>query len=155
MRDAYCRPSSANPVAEIADFALRCRASADIIRCQPSRIETVSVPSLPERMHAVLDDRLVEAFSEAAAHFGTKDVVLFFEEAEACLTALPREFLLRDPNAPAFLREYIDKAANDLDFPTGDDPAFWLVYFGADGRTALCAIHAKVIAKAGSSLRVQ
>lgn len=128
----------------------------DIIGLQVTRSEAVTpLATIQERMRAVVDAEMLEALSEAQAHFGTSDLVLFFEEAVPRVTAVPRTVVVEDPNAPAYLRENIRQPASELGFPSGDDLAFWLVYFGADGLSGFCAMHLKRVALPAGASRVQ
>ena len=130
--------------------------AGDIIVLQASRRKAVRrVATIRERMTAVVDAEMLEAVSEAQAHFGTSDLVLFFEEAIPRVTAVPRQSVIDDLDAPAYLRENIGEPAGKLGFPLGDDIAFWLVYFGADGVSGFCAMHLKrvVLPTGGSSLQ--
>ena len=120
------------------------------------RREDVTVQAtIQERMRAVVDAEMLEAIAEAQAHFGTSDLVLFFEEAVPRATVVPRTVVLEDPHAPAYLRENIGEPASKLGFPSGDDIAFWLVYFGADGLSGFCAMHLKRVALPAGRSRMQ
>ena len=89
--------------------------------------------TIEERMRDVLDAEMLAAVSEAQAHFGTSDLVLFFEEAFPRVTAVPRRTVIEDPDAPAYLRENIRQPASELGFPSGDDIAFWRVALQGGG----------------------
>ena len=103
--------------------------------------------SINDRIWEVVDARMLEACARAAEHFRTRDLVIFYDETAGeapKVTALPREHVLKDPQAPAFLRGKIDRSAADASSPMGPDYlSFWLVYFCADGDSGMCLAGAR------------
>ncbi len=140
---------------DIRDLVLREALPGEIIGFQATRSDAVTLETIQERMRAVVDAEMLEAFSQARAHFGTSDLVIFFEEAIPRLTAVPRKAVIQDPDAPIYLRENIGQPASKLGFPSGDDIAFWLVFFGADGMSGFCAMHLKRVALPPAGSRIQ
>lgn len=121
----------------------------------PGTYAMTPLTDIQERMRAVVDSEMLDAVAQAQAHFGTSDLVLFFEEAFPRVTAVPRRLVIEDPQAPPYLRENIRQPASEVGFPSGDDIAFWLVYFGADGVSGFCAMHLKRVCLAAAVSRVQ
>ncbi len=112
----------------------------------------VSTDLLESRVCRLVDDRLFRAFWDGAAHFGTRDLVLFFDESAEVdpVDILPRDRVACDPKIPGRIQERLRKpavyAATKL---TTSDTAFWLVVFFNDGESAIFAINAKPIAPGG------
>jgi hypothetical protein len=108
--------------------------------------------TIEDRVHALVDNRLFKAFWDAATHFGTNDLVLYFDETEdEPLSVLPRKKLASGPNLPESLRKiqkHPNEAAKQL---TAADTAFWFVVKFADGEGACLAINAKSVAPGGSA----
>lgn len=86
--------------------------------------------SLEERAKALVDDRLIQCFWDAANHLGTTDLVVYFDtEVEVDpVSVFVREALLKGPNAPPELVSKISKPARDAGITLkGTQTAFWLV----------------------------
>ncbi len=112
----------------------------------------VSTDPLESRVRRLVDDRLFRAFWDGAAHFGTRDLVLFFDESVEVdpVDILPRERVAGDPKIPRRIQEKLSKSAVDTATKlTASDTAFWLVVFFSDGESAIVAINAKPIAPGG------
>lgn len=112
----------------------------------------VSTDPLESRVRRLVDDRLFRAFWDGAAHFGTRDLVLFFDESVEVdpVDILPRERVAGDPKIPRRIQEKLSKPAVDTATKlTASDTAFWLVVFFSDGESAIVAINAKPIAPGG------
>src|SRR5580704_5639904 len=88
--------------------------------------------NLEARARAVVDDRLFAAYWAAVEHFGTTDLVLYFDTEREVdpVDAFVRTRLLADPNIPTVLATKISKPARDAATATaltGASTAFWLV----------------------------
>jgi len=106
------------------------------------------------RIKALIDERLFKAFWDGVQHFGTKDLVLFFDltEAEDPVTILPRDRMANEKTLSASFKEKITKPARDAAFQLSvGETAFWLVVHYADGDGACVAINAKPIAPGGNA----
>jgi hypothetical protein len=85
---------------------------------------------LEARARAVVDERLFAAYWASVDHFGTTDLVLYFdtEREEDPVDAFVRTRLLADPNIPGPLSAKISKPAKDAATTlAGAGTAFWLV----------------------------
>lgn len=111
------------------------------------------MPTLEARVRALVDDRLFQAFWDAAKHFGTRDLVLFFDDSEAePLNISPRESLLGEAGLPESLRKNIQKPASEAAIHLkGADATFWLVAMFSDGQGATLAINATPLAPGGNA----
>lgn len=104
------------------------------------------------RVRSLVDERLFKAFWDGVSHFGTKDLVLFFDESVEVdpVNVLPRERMLGESNIPMALQIKLSKPAVDAAIHlTASDTAFWLIVLFADGNMASVAINAKPIAPGG------
>jgi hypothetical protein len=111
------------------------------------------MPTVEDRVRALVDDRLFKAFWEGAAHFGTRDLVMFFDESdEEPVNISPRLPLLAEAGLPENLRSKIQKPASEAAVQLkGADTAFWLMAMFADGKAACVAINAKPLARGGTA----
>ncbi|TKD12364.1 hypothetical protein [Polyangium fumosum] len=111
------------------------------------------VVKLDARLHNLIDDRLFEAYWAAVEHFGTTDLVLYFDtEVEVDpVTAYVRERLLADPSAPKFLAEKVSKPAKDtaVELKSGST-AFWLIVSFPD-ETIITAVNAQRLGEGGAA----
>jgi hypothetical protein len=112
--------------------------------------------SIERQMRAAMNEGLLEAFSEAVAHLGTNDLVLFVREAvgdEHAFSAVPRAIVADDPMAPQLLRDLIRLPAREVEPRAAPgDLTFWLVYLAGDGGSCCCAVNAKLIAELSSPM---
>jgi|HubBroStandDraft_2_1064218.scaffolds.fasta_scaffold837681_1 hypothetical protein len=71
--------------------------------------------NLEERARAVVDERLFAAYWAGVDHFGTTDLVLYFDTEREVdpVDAFVRARLLEDPNIPEPLATKISKPAKD------------------------------------------
>ena len=86
--------------------------------------------NLEARARAVVDERLFAAYWASVEHFGTTDLVLYFdtEREEDPVDAFVRARLLADPSIPPPLAAKISKPAKDAATAlTEARTAFWLV----------------------------
>ena len=106
----------------------------------------MSVTSETDCVDALVDDRLFDAFWVAVEHFGTTDLVVFFETERDVnpVSVAIRESLLKAANTPHFLRE---KLANK---PMAASPTtFWLVVAFRD-QVTVTAVTARRTGEGGS-----
>ena len=106
------------------------------------------------RVRQFVDGRLFKVFWDGVAHFGTKDLVVFFDESVKVdpVSILPRERVAGDPNIPARLQAKLKKPAVDAaTMLTASDTAFWLIVHFCDGQSAVVAVNAKPIAPGGNA----
>ncbi|MBK8940002.1 MAG: hypothetical protein IPM79_20865 [Polyangiaceae bacterium] len=85
--------------------------------------------ALEARARALLDDRLFDAYRASVDHFGTTDLILYFdtERDEDPVSAYVRERFISKPDAPRFVGEKFAKPAKDAAVNLkGASTAFWL-----------------------------
>lgn len=124
-------------------------ASADV--CND---DAMAQSELEDRLKHLIDDRLFEAYWAAVEHFGTTDLILFFdtEREEDPVTAHRRQQLLDAPDAPPSLAKKCSKpAAESASTLTGASTAFWLVASFPDDEMVITAVRAQRLAEGGSA----
>lgn len=112
------------------------------------------IARLESRVHALVDDRLFKAFWDAAAHFKTTDLVLFFDESQEVdpVTAYVRVKLIAAADAPEYLKMKLNRPARDTAVHlSASESAFWLVVNFSDGEMASVAINAKLVGPGGNA----
>lgn len=109
---------------------------------------------LETRVHALVDERLFKAFWDAATHFKTTDLVLYFDESEEVdpVTAYVRDKLITAADVPEFLSKKLHKPARATAVHlTDSETAFWFVVMFNDGETVCVAINAKLMGPGGNA----
>lgn len=111
-------------------------------------------PDSQRKFAELIDDRLFTAFWDGAKHFGTTDLVLFYDESldEDPVSILPRLRLIKDADLPASLLSIINKAASTATKQFhSTDASFWFIVYSQDGEMVHGAINAKLISPGGSA----
>ncbi len=109
---------------------------------------------LESRIKALVDDRLIAAFWDAAAHFKTRDIVLVFDESQEVdpVSCLNREAFLTGTHLPDSIRIKLNRPAKDAAVHLkNSDTAFWLLAMFTDGESACVAVNAKLLAPGGNA----
>lgn len=112
------------------------------------------IDALEARIRSLVDDRLIQAFRDAASHFGTTDLVLCFDESVEIdpITAHVRETLIKATDIPELLRKKLNKPARDAAFKLmAREVAFWFIPIFRDGEMACLAINSTLIGPAGNA----
>lgn len=115
---------------------------------------SAQMEALETRVRCLVDDRLIEAFRNAASHFGTTDLVLCFDESVEIdpVAAYVRETLVNATDIPESLREKLNKPARDAAFKLmAREVAFWFIPIFRDGEMACMAINATLIGPGGNA----
>jgi hypothetical protein len=110
--------------------------------------------NLDARTRAVVDERLFAAYWASVEHFGTTDLVLYFdtEREEDPVDAFVRPRLLSDPNIPPGLATKISKPAKDAATAlTAAGTAFWLVVSFPDEELIVTAVIAQRTSPGGAA----
>lgn len=104
--------------------------------------------ALERKVAALLDDRLIEAFFDAAAHFKTHDLVLVFntELRHDPVTAEVREQMIQDPEIPLNLKQKLSNPPKRGDSHT----AFWLIMILPDD-IVVTAVNSFMLGEGGSA----
>jgi hypothetical protein len=116
--------------------------------------EVEEAMNLEARARAVVDERLFAAYWAGVEHFGTTDLVLYFdtERDEDPVDAFVRERLLADPDIPEGLATKISKPAKDAASAlTGASTAFWLVVSFPDEELIVSAVIAQRVGQGGTA----
>lgn len=98
---------------------------------------------LESRARALIDERLFQAYWASVEHYGTTDLVLYFDTAVDVdpVTVFVRERLLADPAAPSVLTQKVSKPAKDAAVELkGGSTAFWLVVAFPDEMITMAVI---------------
>jgi hypothetical protein len=106
------------------------------------------------RARAVVDERLFAAYWASVDHFGTTDLVLYFDtdRREDPVDAFVRTRLLADANIPGPLSAKISKPAKDAATTwTGAGTAFWLVVLFPDEEMIVSAVVAQRAGQGGTA----
>jgi hypothetical protein len=106
------------------------------------------------RARAVVDERLFAAYWASVDHFGTTDLVLYFDtdRREDPVDAFVRTRLLADANIPGPLSAKISKPAKDAATTwTGAGTAFWLVVSFPDEEMIVSAVVAQRAGQGGTA----
>ncbi|WP_047516741.1 hypothetical protein [Methylophilus sp. Q8] len=109
-------------------------------------------PVSQRRFADLIDDRLFTAFWDGAKHFGTTDLVLFYDESldEDPVSIMPRLRLINDADLPASLLSIINKASSTATKQLNStDVSFWFIVYFQDGEMVHGAINAKLIGPGG------
>jgi len=107
---------------------------------------------LEERINALVDEKLFQAFWDASTHFKSTDLVLFFDDTEPIhpVSAYVRTKLLLADDLDEDLRKKISKPAREACFKlTPSETVFWLAVQFVDGERACVAVNAKRIMPGG------
>jgi hypothetical protein len=104
-----------------------------------------------ERARALVDDRLLDCYWDAVKHFGTTDLVLFFDtEVEVDpVQTLVRTRFLENPDLPPDMRAKLSKPASQAATRLKGTTAFWLVASFPDGGF-VAAVTAERLGKGGT-----
>ena len=105
-----------------------------------------------DRIAPLVDERLFEAFWGAVEHFGTTDLVVFFETERDVdpVDVLTREGILKNPNASDFLRAKVAKQPGAASVPGASPTTFWFVAVFPD-ETIVTAVTARRIGNGGAA----
>lgn len=100
----------------------------------------------------LVDDRLFDAFWDAAKHFGTTDLVVIFETErdEDPVAVRTRESVLKDPNTPDDLRAKFANQPKAASEPGASPTTFWFVAVFPDD-VIVTSITARRIGEGGSA----
>lgn len=107
---------------------------------------------LTARVESLVDERLFAAFWDGATHFGTRDLVLFFDESETTdpVSIIPRSQMTAADNLPASIKTKLRLPATSVAKQlTDSETSFWLVVLFTDGETCCVAVSAKPLAPGG------
>lgn len=110
--------------------------------------------TLESRIQSVVDDHVFQTFWDAAAHFKTDDLVVFFNEGDSAepLTVSPRTSVMGSQDIPEAFRSKLQRPPRDAAVRLRDsDASFWFVVNFADGQAACAAINAKPLTPGGSA----
>lgn len=110
--------------------------------------------NLDARLHDLIDERLFEAYWAAVEHYGTTDLVLYFDTAVDVdpVTAYVRERLLAEPDAPHVLTQKVSKPAKDAAVELKDgSTAFWLIVSFPDEEMITTAVIAQRLGEGGAA----
>jgi hypothetical protein len=109
---------------------------------------------LQQRIQSVVDDHVFQTFWDAAAHFKTDDLVVFFNEGHATepLTVSPRIAVVDSKEVPDDFRLQLRRPSREAAVRLRDsDASFWLVANFADGQAACAPVNAKPLIAGGSA----
>jgi hypothetical protein len=101
---------------------------------------------LEARVRNLIDDRLFSAYWASVEHFGTTDLVLYFdtEREEDPVDAHVRERLLAKPDIPPSLAVKVSKPASEAATAIkGASTAFWLIVSFPDAEMVVTAVNAQ------------
>lgn len=107
---------------------------------------------LATRLQNIVDRRLFAAFWDGATHFGTKDLVLLFDENDASdpLSIIPRTRMIAAHSLSKSIKNKVRQPARSVAQQlTDSETAFWLIVIFTDGESCCVAINAKPIAPGG------
>ncbi|MBC5764665.1 hypothetical protein [Ramlibacter albus] len=110
--------------------------------------------SVESRIQAVVDDHMFKTFWEAAAHFKTDDLVVFFNEGHPSesLTVSPRISVCDSKDLPDKYKAKLQRPSREAAVRLKDsDASFWLVANFTDGQGACAAINAKPLTPGGTA----
>jgi acyl-CoA thioesterase len=113
-----------------------------------------SNPNHEARVSELIDDRLFQAYWDACEHFGTTDLVVFYDEDVEYDPVIThsRINLINDPNLPDSLLAIINKPAIDAKSQlASSDAAFWFIVYFRNGEASHMALKAKVIGPSGNA----
>jgi len=111
---------------------------------------TKTTGDLEARTRAVIDDRLFGVYWASVEHFGTTDLVLYFDTEREVdpVDAFVRERLVASPDIPAALASKMSRPAKEAaSVLKGATTAFWLVVSFPNDEvvvTAVCAQRASL-----------
>ena len=115
---------------------------------------THDTKKLEARARSVIDDRLFEAYWAGVEHFGTTDLVLYFDTEEDVdpVSAYARERLVANADIPPYLASKLSKSAKDAAVALkGASTAFWLVVSFPDEQMVVTAVAAQRTVGGGSA----
>ena len=108
---------------------------------------------IEEHVKEYINDDLIKAYWDATSHFGTKDLVLVFDETriDDPLSAYSRETLSNKPDIPKFIVHKITRPASEVKKTIKSaEAAFWFIVFFANDEAAACvAVNAKCMSQGG------
>jgi hypothetical protein len=110
--------------------------------------------NLEARARAVIDDRLFQAYWASVEHFGTPDLVLYFDTEQDAdpLHAHVRERLLADSAIPPQLAGKLSKPASEAATTLkGASTSFWLVVSFPDDEMVVTAVVAQRLGEGGTA----
>ena len=113
---------------------------------------TITPGNLEARARALIDDRLFAAYWASVEHFGTTDLVLYFdtERDEDPVDAFVRERLVADPKIPEALASKVSRPAKAVATTLkGAATAFWLVVSFPDEEMVVTAVIAQRVTGGG------
>lgn len=102
---------------------------------------------LEARALALIDDRLFDAYWASVDHFGTTDLVLYFdtEREEDPVSAYVRGRFISRPDAPAFVTEKFSKPAmNAAVNLKAASTAFWLAVSFPEGMIVTAVVAQRI-----------
>ncbi len=104
------------------------------------------------RARALVDDRLMDCYWDAAKHFGTTDLVLIFDTERDVdpVDAAVRTRLIEKPDAPPALRTKLSKPASEASTKLKGTTAFWLVA-SFPNRVIVVAVNADRVGQGGTA----
>ena len=104
-----------------------------------------------DQLRGLLDfDCMCEEFWKGVEHWGTTDLVLFYDMTDDSLSVLVREQLVTDPEAPDFLKLKVSKPAKEAAVELKDaSTAFWLAVSLPNGGMIISAVIAQRLAQGG------
>ena len=108
-----------------------------------------SIDAVPERIRAILDERVFGFAQAAQRHFQTNDlvVVLDFREETPALEALPRQRLAEAEELALDIRLKLARPASALQEQLGSpEQAFWFLVIHEDEDADCGAVHAAMLA---------
>ena len=113
--------------------------------------QTVFSTSVAAISLGLVDDRLLDCYWDAVKHFGTTDLVLFFDtEVEVDpVQTLVRTRFLENPDLPPDMRAKLSKPASQAATRLKGTTAFWLVASFPDGGF-VAAVTAERLGKGGT-----
>jgi len=107
-----------------------------------------------KRINQLIDDNLIEAYQSSVKHFGSKDLVLVFDESKNNdpIDVYERNKLIENPNIPDFLKNKLSKPAQESSGKLNySEVAFWLVVFYSDGESECTAVKRTLMAPSGNA----
>lgn len=110
-------------------------------------------PNLDARVRSLINERLIAAYWEAAAHYKTGDLVVLYDHDEpTAIDFYRREKLIAEPDIPEFMRKSLGKPASSArSILTTSDAAFWLFASFSPEQMACVAVKAKRIGSPGNA----
>jgi hypothetical protein len=110
--------------------------------------------TIETRIQSIVDDHVFKTFWEAAAHFKTDDLVVFFNEGHEAepLTVSPRVSVVDLADLPDSFKIKLRRPSREAAVRLRDsDASFWFVANFTDGQAACAAINAKPLTPGGTA----